>query len=122
VTAPNGGEPARSGGDQGLMYQPTWRVMWCDWREHHDWIGREPIPGGRTPGNRRLPLPMRHAQDVLYLETALALVAELRQQVGEDDLVVQVIELLADKDSPLPPEQLLLGDWPLQRRGEVRPW
>jgi hypothetical protein len=121
MTAPDG-KAGQNVDDQGLTYQPAWRVVWCDWREHHDWIGREPIPGGRTPWNRRPALPMRHARDFLYQETALALVVEPRQQVGEDDLVVQVVELLADTDGRLPAEQLWLGDWPLQRRDEERPW
>jgi hypothetical protein len=96
---------------------PAWRVLWCDWRGHHDWVGRGSVKRGGFFKKYRTKPPPRHAQDFLSREGAESFVAKLRREISEDDLVVQIVGLRSLR--PLPPvDQLLPGSWPLQRRGD----
>ena len=92
-------------------YSTKWRVLWQDWRDHHDWVGRRRLPKHL----RRVRPPIRHARNFPSREAAENFVAELRRQVPEDELVTQIVSLPVSA-KVAPKEQLLPGDWPLQRR------
>jgi hypothetical protein len=90
-------------------YHAAWRVLWWDWRNHHDWVGRRLLKGAQVR-----PLPPRRTQDFLSREGAEKFIAKLRRQVPEGDLVVQLVSLRQLLPPP-PRDALLPGPRPLQR-------
>jgi len=92
-----------------------WRVVWQDWRDHHDWVGRRSL----RPGTPRVPTPPREARRFRTKESAEKFVTRLRLEVPADELVVQILG--TSKPAPRPMKPLLPGDWPLQRRGDTSP-
>lgn len=89
-----------------------WRVLWSDYRGHHDWIGRQPVKrGGNYTSGRTRPPPVLH-NDFITREGAEDFVAKLRRDVPEDELLVQIVSL--EKPPPAPLDQLLPGEWPRQ--------
>jgi len=78
-------------------YAVAWRVLWADFRGHH------------------VKPPTRHMRAFLTRHLAENFVAELRRQIPADELAVQIVDARKPIQSK-PIEQLLPGDWPLQRR------
>jgi hypothetical protein len=88
-------------------------VSWQIWGPtDHDWIGRKTIRGVR-PTDRRPP-PLIHRQTFGARSLAEAFIAKLRREHGDD--VATHLDNLPRPRRSRPQQQLLPGDWPLQRR------
>jgi hypothetical protein len=90
-----------------------WRVVWQDWRDHHDWVGRRSL----RPGARRVAPPPRKVRHFWSRDAAQQFVRLLRSQVPEGELAVMIIGQPEPK-SARPANQMLPGDWPQQRRAD----
>jgi hypothetical protein len=89
------------------------RIVWRNYRGHHDWIGK---PAGRR-GNevRRKPPPPEQCRDFATIAEAEAFRALLIAEIGRDNLADVLLDL--GRPTPPRPEQMRLpGEWPLQRR------
>jgi hypothetical protein len=87
------------------------KVIWADWGEYHDWVGRRSL---RT-GVKRKPKPPQEKREFVTREATEQFMRLLRDRIPEDELVLQIL------DPPSPPparpvQQRLPGEWPLQRR------
>jgi hypothetical protein len=93
--------------------EPLWRVLWGDWRDHHDWIGPRFLKKGGAFKPQRARPPNRQTRDFLTRDGR-----ELRRRVAvsvpEGELVAQIVSL-PKLDLVSPANLLLPGDWPLQR-------
>jgi hypothetical protein len=69
----------------------NWRVLWSNWQGHHDWIGRRLLKKNGVRKAYRIKPPIRHTRDFPTQTAAKEFVAELRRQIPDDELVVQII-------------------------------
>lgn len=92
----------------------AWAVHWWDWRGHHDWIGQQRRRVGTLKPFRMKP-PQRQIREFPDRATAENFVTELRQLIPPGELIAQVVGLPPPPVDP-PIDQLLPGDWPLQRK------
>lgn len=95
-----------------LAYAATYRVVWVDFRGHHDFVGRFRLPKSAD----RVKPPPRHHRDFRTRGLAEQFVAQLRREIPKGEVVTQIISL-GRTARPVLKEQLLPGLWPLQRRG-----
>jgi hypothetical protein len=95
----------------------NWQVIFFDFRNHHDWIGRAPIKNGGVLKKHRKKLPPKQKRDFYTREAAEQFVANLRHDIGADEVAATIIDLSAPPPTPAPKDRLLPGDWPFQTRG-----
>ena len=93
----------------------AWRVLWCDFRGHHNWIGRAPVPsGGVHKRGRPIKKPPVQHRDFFKRAAADEFAQKLRGRIPVDELVVQVVALPQRCLSPQ--DEMLPGPWPQQQR------
>jgi hypothetical protein len=92
-----------------------WRVVWWDFTGVHDYVG----PGSKSGKGRAISakskVPPRRFVDFETIEEARDFVALLKEKIGEDNVVAQVINMR--QLLPPPPAQSRLPDaaeWPVQ--------
>lgn len=90
------------------------RVVFWDFRNHHDLIGRVPVKKGRRA--RRVKPPPKQTLDFYTREAAADFIADLRHRAGEDEIVAQVIDLGVPRPPPPLQHKMLPGNWPMQNR------
>jgi hypothetical protein len=93
-----------------------YRVIFYDFRDHHDWIGRRPIKPGGVLTKHRKKLPRKQLRDFFTLEAAKQFIADLRHLAGEDEIAATIVDTNTPKPPPKPLDPMLPGDWPLQSR------
>jgi hypothetical protein len=93
-----------------------WRVIWEDWTNHHDWVGRMPQRRGSPLKLHRKKPPPQQSREFDTREEAERFVAELRRVYGPEEIAAQIVSL-RELLPPKPEQPKLSGaDWPLQRR------
>jgi hypothetical protein len=93
-----------------------WKVLYANWRDHHDWLGRRQLPRGA----RRVAPPAASYRYFKTRKMALDFVTELHASARPDDeFFCQIISVAG----PVPkPEQLSMAEafsWPLQSAEQV---
>jgi hypothetical protein len=96
--------------------EARWEVQWCNFREHHDFVGRMPARSGGLIKPKRRPPPPVQRQRFNTRAGAVEFVAKLRDTIPSDELVVQIIDRHQSKSPPAATTPLFPGSWPLQRR------
>ena len=93
-----------------------YRLIFYDFRNHHDWIGRRPIKLGGVLTKHRKKLPPRQVRDFFTWEAAEQFIADLRHLAGKDEIAATIVDTNGPKPLPPPLDPMLPGDWPLQSR------
>jgi hypothetical protein len=94
----------------------AWRVLWWDWRGYHDWVGRRSLPKAGIHRPVRVKQPLRQSRSFRNRAGADYFVAQLRREIPEHELIVQVVYLQPKPSQAVPRDQFLPGLWPLQQR------
>jgi hypothetical protein len=94
----------------------NFRVVYWDFTNHHDLIGRVSTKKGRRA--HRVKPPPKQTFDFYTREAAVEFIADLRRRAGEDEIVAQIVALHAPPRPPPPQAKMLPGDWPLHSRDQ----